>query len=166
MAVNNIQKQNIYIIFILSTIGLIVSLIDNPAAKSTGNTLIVITQTIWLIILSTFVKDGNNPVLKYMNISLALYQIICILYIITSVKLGDDAENYPQEYKTYTYTAQGMVIVMFLIQLRLGYFLLEDNNNKYQGIPEFFLAILNAIFLGITVSRLKMFNTYFVITDG
>ena len=166
MAVNNMQTQNIYIIFILSSIGLIVSLIDNPAAKSTGNTLIVVTQTIWLIILSTFVTENNNPVLKYMNISLALYQIICILYIITSVKLGDEAENYPQEYRNYTYIAQGMVIVMFLIQIRLGYFLLEDNNKKYQGFAEFFLAILNAIFLGITVSRLKMFNNYFVITDG
>lgn len=164
MSVNNIQKQNIYIVFILSAIGLIVSLIDNPAAKSTGNTLIIVTQTIWLIILSTFVKENNNPVLKYMNISLALYQIICILYIITSVKLGDQAENYPQEYRIYTYIAQGMIVVMFLIQIRLGYFLLE--NDKNQGFAEFFLAVLNAIFLGITVSRLKMFNNHFVITDG
>ena len=73
--------------------------------------------------------------------------------------------NYPEEYLMYATISRAMIFVMLLLQ----YFIaipLVDGNKEGNYIFKTILAGVNIFILWIVIGRIRIFNQYFLITDG
>ena len=60
-----------------------------------------------------------------------------------------------------------MISVMLLLQYFVaGPLIKKDGIGGEHVTAKFLIAIINTILLGITVSRIRIFNQFFLITDG
>ena len=73
--------------------------------------------------------------------------------------------NYPDEYLIYAAISRAMVFVMLLLQ----YFIaipLVDGTKGGNYIFKTILAGVNIFILWIVIGRIRIFNKYFLVTDG
>lgn len=161
--VGNIVKRNVDVIFIIGAIGLSLSMFHSPGAQLAGYLIVIVTQALWLTLLGTLVNIGG-PIL-FFNFIICAVQLVSLYYLVTSLKFNMTKSNYPNEYLIYAMISRAMVFVMLLLQ----YFIampLVDNTKGNNYIFKTVLAGVNIFILWIVIGRIRIFNQYFLITDG
>lgn len=161
----NLKANDINIIFILSSIGIAISFFNSVGAKMAGYLIIILSQSIWLVLLSSSVGISHSMVV-FVNILITFVQIISLYYLFNTLNLHDDKLlKYPEEYISYINISHAMISVMLLLQYFVAVPLIKNNEDGHVS-SKFAIAIINTILLGITVSRIRIFNQFFLITDG
>jgi hypothetical protein len=156
-------RQNIDIIFIISAVGMIITFIGGSGATAAGYFVIIFMQAMWLITLSGLLSKTKDMVV-FFNIIITFIQLLCIWYIFTSIKVTDINHAPPDEYNLYDTLSQVLVCVGLVLQYNMAREFRERRPDALMS--KFALALFNSVLLAITVSRIRIFNTYFVITDG
>lgn len=156
------ELENIHIIFMISAIGMFITLMGGTGAAAAGYFVVIFMQSMWIITLSGKMSRKEGHVVIY-NMAITVIHIVCIWYIFSSIKILNADYNPPEEYKIYDTLSQILVSSGLVLQYNMAKEL--ESDNKYI-LPLFGLAILNSVLLMITVLRIRVFNTYFVITDG
>ena len=157
--------QNIDIIFIISAVGMLITLVGGHGAAAAGYFVVIFMQAMWIITLSGLVSSSHKAVV-FFNILVTVVQLICIWYIFSSIKVSNSTAEPPKEYKMYDTLSQILVCVGLILQYFMAKVLENPNQDSSSIMAKFILALLNSWLLAITVSRIRVFNTYFVITDG
>ena len=157
--------QNINIIFIISAVGMLITLVGGPGAAAAGYFVVIFMQAMWIITLSGLVSSSHKAVV-FFNIIVTVVQLICIWYIFSSINVSNSNIEPPEEYKLYDTLSQILVCVGLILQYFMAKVLENPTEDSKSVMAKFVLALLNCWLLAITVSRIRVFNTYFVITDG
>tara|TARA_Y100000748_G_scaffold298846_1_gene294767 strand:+ start:3995 stop:4489 length:495 start_codon:yes stop_codon:yes gene_type:complete len=161
--VGEIARRNVHVIFIMGAIGLCLSMFHSPGAQSAGYLIVIVTQALWLTLLGTFINTGGTVL--FFNFIICAVQLISMYYLMTSVKFNMTASNYPDEYLIYATISRAMIFVMLLLQ----YFIaipLVDGTKGGNYIFKTILAGVNIFILWIVIGRVRIFNRYFLVTDG
>lgn len=155
--------ENIHIIFMISAVGMFITLMGGTGAAAAGYFVVIFMQSMWLISLSGEMSKRPTSIVMC-NMAITVIHVICIWYIFSSIKILNADYNPPEEYKIYDTLSQILVSSGLVLQYYMA---------KQGAVPEstpkytlFGLAILNCVLLTITVLRIRVFNTYFVVTDG
>jgi len=157
--------QNIDIIFIISAVGMLITIIGGSGAAAAGYFVVIFMQAMWIITLSGLVSSSHKAVV-FFNIIVTVVQLICIWYIFSSINVSNSNIEPPEEYKLYDTLSQILVCVGLILQYFMAKVLENPTEDSKSVMAKFVLALLNCWLLAITVSRIRVFNTYFVITDG
>jgi len=165
MATKSMILQHIDIIFIISAVGMLITLVGGHGAAAAGYFVVIFMQAMWIITLSGMVSSSHKAVV-FFNILVTVVQLICIWYIFSSIKISNSTAEPPKEYKLYDTLSQILVCVGLILQYFMAKVLEKPNQDGSSIMAKFVLALLNCWLLVITVSRIRVFNTYFVITDG
>ena len=164
--IGEITKRNVHVIFIIGAIGLIISLFHSAGAQAAGYLIVIVTQALWLTLLGTIVGQHNTlSTVLFFNFIICAVQLVSLYYLMTSIKFNMSASNYPEEYVMYAMISRAMVFVMLLLQ----YFIaipLVDGSKGGNFIFKTILGGANIFILWIVISRVRIFNRYFLITDG
>ena len=164
--IGEITKRNIHVIFIIGAIGLILSLFHSAGAQAAGYLIVIVTQSLWLTLLATIIsRQTTVSSVLFFNFIICAVQLISLYYLMTSIKFNISASNYPEEYIIYAMISRAMIFVMLLLQ----YFIaipLVDNSKDGNYIFKTILAGVNIFILWIVIGRVRIFNRYFLITDG
>ena len=164
--VGQITKRNIHVIFIIGAIGLSLSMLHSPGAQTAGYLIVIVTQALWLTLLGTIV--GQQTTLSsvlFFNFIICAVQLISMYYLMTSIKFNMNTSNYPEEYLMYATISRAMIFVMLLLQYSIA-IPLVDGNKEGNYIFKTILAGVNIFILWIVIGRIRIFNQYFLITDG
>ena len=157
--------QNIQIIFIISAVGMLITIIGGSGATAAGYFVVLFMQAMWVITLSGIVSSNRKAVV-FFNILITVIHLICIWYIFTSINVINPEVEPPKEYQMYDNLSQILVCVGLILQYVMAKTLTKPAAENKDVMAKFVLALLNCWLLMITVSRIRVFNTYFVITDG
>ena len=157
--------QNINTIFIISAVGMLITLIGGPGAAASGYFVVLFMQAMWIITLSGLASNSHSGIV-FFNILVTVVQLVCIWYIFSAIKVSNTASSPPEEYKIYDSLSQILVCVGLVLQYFMAKVLEEQSPDMSAIMAKFVLAVFNCVLLIITVSRIRVFNTYFVITDG
>ena len=141
-------KNNIDIIFIIASIGLIISFFNSAGAQAAGYLIVIITQAIWLVIL-TSEAEGKYVILYIINIVITIIQLICLYYILITINFGPEYSNYPKEYKVYNNLSHASIFVMLLLQYFVAIPLTSISLDKNKLLAKIVFAVIN-VFLFIT----------------
>ena len=162
--VGEIARRNVHVIFIIGAIGLCLSMFHSPGAQSAGYLIVIVTQALWLTLLGTFVGQEHMTVL-FFNFVICAAQLVSMYYLMISVNFNMTKSNYPDEYLMYATISRAMVFVMLLLQ----YFIaipLVDGTKGGNYVFKTILAGVNIFILWIVIGRVRIFNQYFLVTDG
>jgi hypothetical protein len=157
--------RNIQIIFIICAVGMLITFIGGSGAAAAGYFVVIFMQAMWIITLSGLVSTNHKGVV-FFNIFVTVIQLVCIWYIFSSIKVNSSTDELPKEYKIYDTLAKVLVSVGLLLQYFMSKLIVNPEQNRSSIMVKFVLALLNCWLLVITVSRIRVINTYFVITDG
>ena len=86
-------------------------------------------------------------------------------YLMISVNFNITKSNYPNEYLIYTTISRVMVFIMLLLQYFIAIPLI-NGNKEGNYIFKIILAGVNIFILWIVIGRVRIFNRYFLVTDG
>lgn len=156
--------QNINVIFIISAVGMLITLVGGSGGAAAGYFIVLFMQAMWIITLSGLVANNHKGVV-FFNILVTAVQVVCIWYVFTSIKVNTTSDP-PKEYKIYDTLSQVLVSIGLVLQYFMAKVLEKPNGNTSSIMAKFILAAANCVLLAITVSRIRVFNTYFLITDG
>lgn len=161
--------QNVDVIFIISAVGMTITLLGGTGAAAAGYFVVLFMQAMWLITLSGVMSKIKNPIILF-NMIITVIHVVCIWYIFSSIKIFNVAYDPPEEYKIYDTLSQILVssglVLQYFMAKPLGKLTAKSTGYSTEIMSKFGLAILNSVLLTITVLRIRVFNTYFVITDG
>ena len=156
--------QNINVIFIISAVGMIITLFGGSGAEAAGYFIVLFMQAMWIITLSGLVANSHKGIV-FFNILVTVVQVVCIWYMFTSIKVTTKYKP-PKEYKIYDTLSQILVSIGLVLQYFMAKVLEKQSQDMSSIMAKFILALANCVLLAITVSRIRVFNTYFLITDG
>lgn len=164
-------KSDINILFTIGGIGAGLTVFPQEGAQKSGLFMIAMTQIIWFLILTGYLGDMKSSktfdnIVNFGNWIVCLILVICVAYVLTSTKLGEDAANYPEEYKSYSWIIRVCLILTIGLQYKIYQSLISS---APLGASDLFF-ILITLFLGVLLCCLanlvKTFTDDFVITDG
>lgn len=162
---NSMVLQNINIIFIISAVGMFITLVGGPGAAAAGYFVVIFMQAMWVITLTGLVSHSHKGIV-FFNILVTIIQLVCIWYIFSAIKVSNTTSSPPEEYKIYDTLSQILLCVGLVLQYFMAKVLECPDQDSSTIMAKFGLAVFNCVLLSITVSRIRVFNTYFVITDG
>ena len=161
--IGEITKRNVHVIFIMGAIGLFISMFHSPGAEIAGYLIVIVTQALWLTLLGTLVNQGGT--ILVFNFIICAVQLMSMYYLMISVNFNITKSNYPNEYLIYTIISRAMVFIMLLLQYFIAIPLI-NGNKEGNYIFKIILAGVNIFILWIVIGRVRIFNRYFLVTDG